>query len=519
MSVEISPTIFAIVPIRHESYRLPGKNFLDLNGKPLYWYILDTLLQTPEITKILIDTNSPIIEEGCQKYFGQHFNKDSSKSKLLIIDRPKSLSGPKVSTNDLIAHLLDNSELPNADVYLQTHVTNPFLTKETIQDALKKFTQNGLTQTDLKSKRKHDSMFSVNKWQTRLYNKTGTPINHNPNELIQTQELPPIYEDNSCFYIFTRKSFYKRHNRIGGKPYMYPIESKEESLDIDWEDDFILAELYLERRKLKKNREKIALITGVSGGIGWATAKRFKKEGWTVIGTDLYERDISDKSGDESYPYESYPYDRFIQADLSESSGPETIISNIIYREAKLDALINIAAMQKCQYVMQTRSRDWDQVMNCNLKSPFFLAQRAQPYLLSGKNERPGSIVNVSSIHAFQTSDQIAAYAASKAGLTGLTRNLAIEFGKCGIRVNAVCPGAVDTPMLKAGLSRGQFQKKGNEDELVEDLGKKHIMGKVGTPEEIASVIYFLANSEESSFIVGSNLIVDGGATIQLSSE
>jgi glucose 1-dehydrogenase len=126
--------------------------------------------------------------------------------------------------------------------------------------------------------------------------------------------------------------------------------------------------------------------------------------------------------------------------------------------------------------------------------------------------------VNVSSVHAVATSADIAAYAASKGASQALTRAMALEFARDGIRVNAILPGAVDTPMLHAGLMRGHVQGASVEERMA-DLGRRTVMGRVGKPEEIARAILFLADSEQSSFMTGQSMIVDGGATARLSTE
>lgn len=153
--------------------------------------------------------------------------------------------------------------------------------------------------------------------------------------------------------------------------------------------------------------------------------------------------------------------------------------------------------------------------MGSNLRSVFLGTKLAYPLL---KEAGGGAIVNVSSVHAIATSANIAAYAASKGGLLALTRAIAIEFAQDNIRANAILPGAVDTPMLRAGLGRGHVE---GDDILVrlDNLARKTVSGKVGKPEEIAHAIYFLADDTQSSFMTGQALIVDGGATARLSTE
>lgn len=500
--------IYVFIPIRHDSQRVSGKNYRLLGDKPLYRHIIDTILNIEEISGIIIDTNSPIIKSGLtQCYVDNH--------KIIIIDRKMDLCGHNISTNELINNFLENtctilhdSYLHESDlhdnIYIQTHVTNPFLRAETILDAIKIFKDNQDGDT-------HDSLLTVNEIRSRLYDSSLAEINHNRSNLCQTQDLSPVYEDNSCLYIFTAKSYYASgKNRVGVRPYFYVMHSKRETLDIDLEVDFLLAESYLmipttlkdQKQDHKKHDQKVVLITGVSGGIGWETAKRFKSEGWYAIGTDLEEREEADK-----------PYNRFIQCDLTHVCSYKSISDDIETTEGALDALINVAAIQDCSPYNELSVNRWDEIMHCNLRAPFFLAQGLSGLLAKTK----GSIVNISSVHALQTSDKIACYAISKAGINGLTRSLAIELGKHGIRVNGICPGAVDTPMLRAGLQRGHLGKSDVED-LVRGLGRRHILGKVGQPAEIASVVYFLASSD-ASFITGANIVVDGGATVLLGSE
>ena len=249
---------------------------------------------------------------------------------------------------------------------------------------------------------------------------------------------------------------------------------------------------------------KTVLITGVGGGIGHATARHFHEKGWRVIGVDR-------SNCREDFPSSGH----FIKADISQPDSVE-----VIFREAKnfhstLDVLVNNAAVQVAKPLVETTVEEWDSVMASNLRSVFLFVKLAHPLL---KAAGGGAIVNVSSVHAIQTSANIAAYAASKGGLLALTRAMAIEFAPDDIRVNAILPGAVDTPMLRAGFSRGHVGQ-GDIQERLDNLARKTVNGKVGRPEEIAQAIYFLADSEQSSFMTGQALVVDGGATARLSTE
>jgi len=246
--------------------------------------------------------------------------------------------------------------------------------------------------------------------------------------------------------------------------------------------------------------KKTVLITGVAGGIGSATAHIFANAGWHVIGVDLNETEINDVH-------------HFIQADVSDVKDSKRIFDEIGEREGQIDALVNNAAIQICKPLLETSPDEWDTVMATNVRSVYLAVRHAHPLMrLNG-----GAIVNVSSVHAIATSANIAAYAASKGALLALTRAIAIEFAPDKIRVNAVLPGAVDTPMLRAGLNREHIQGY-NTEVLMNELGTKHVIGRVGQPEEIGKTIMFLADCQ-SSFITGQSIIVDGGATARLSTE
>ncbi len=211
------PKLVALVPMRHESQRVPEKNYRPLAGKPLYAHILETLQQCLEIERIVVDTDSPIINQGIRDDFPG----------VVLIDRPQHLRGGHVPMNRVLLH--DVTEVP-AQFYLQTHSTNPLLKAGTISKALEKFFA---TFPD------SDSLFSVTQLQARLWNAETEPLNHDPAELIRTQDLAPVFIENSCLYVFERESFLQHGNRIGDSPIKFEIEP-DEAIDIDQESDFAL---------------------------------------------------------------------------------------------------------------------------------------------------------------------------------------------------------------------------------------------------------------------------------------
>jgi NAD(P)-dependent dehydrogenase (short-subunit alcohol dehydrogenase family) len=249
---------------------------------------------------------------------------------------------------------------------------------------------------------------------------------------------------------------------------------------------------------------KTVLITGAGGGIGRACVQHFAEKDWRVIGVDRFDFGAQfPKNG------------RSIQADISQPDSAEVIFQQTKDFHPTLDVLVNNAAVQVAKPLVETTVEEWDAVMASNLRSVFLFVKLAHPLM---KAAGGGAVVNVSSVHALQTSANIAAYAASKGGLLALTRAMAIEFAPDDIRVNAILPGAVDTPMLRAGLGRGHVGH-GDVQERLDNLARKTVSGKVGKPEEIAQAIYFLADNEQSSFMTGQALVVDGGATARLSTE
>ena len=217
--------LVALIPMRHHSQRVPGKNYRPLAGKPLFHHILGTMLGVPEINQVVVDTDSEPIMDDIRRLFPD----------VVLIARPEHLRADDVPMNDILLH--DTAQV-EADFYLQTHSTNPLLESETISHAITNF---------LSEYPNYDSLFSVTRWQTRLYAQDGTAINHNPLELIQTQDLPPVYEENSCLYLFTRQNLLKRHHRIGERPLMFEI-SAQEAWDIDEELDFAICDFLLQRR-------------------------------------------------------------------------------------------------------------------------------------------------------------------------------------------------------------------------------------------------------------------------------
>lgn len=216
----------------------------------------------------------------------------------------------------------------------------------------------------------------------------------------------------------------------------------------------------------------VVLVTGVAGWIGRATARRFAGHGWTVIGVD-----IKASEGIGGVEIDT--------ADMANDAEVRTLMRRIAETHGRLDALVNVAAIQIQKPMLDTSVDEWDITMAVNVKAAF-LAIKHGHSLLAKEN---GAVVNVSSVHAVATAANMAAYAASKGALVSLTKALSIELSPSNIRVNAVLPGVV---------------------------GTRSVSGRSGSPDEIASAIYFLADNKQSSFVTGEAFVVDGGASTRL---
>ena len=210
--------------MRHHSERVPGKNYRLLAGRPLYEYVLGSLSACPEVEAIVVNTDSPEIRAGIEVKFPH----------VVVLERPEHLREDSLPINEVLAY--DVNQV-SASYYLQTHSTNPLLRPETIQAAIAAF---------FGAYPDYDSLFSVTRRQTRLWDGTGRPINHDPQLLLRTQDLDPVFEENSCLYIFEQQLFRQRRNRLGQRPLLYEIDSQD-AWDIDDEWDFQVAEALLLR--------------------------------------------------------------------------------------------------------------------------------------------------------------------------------------------------------------------------------------------------------------------------------
>ncbi len=238
---------------------------------------------------------------------------------------------------------------------------------------------------------------------------------------------------------------------------------------------------------------KIAAVTGAASGIGAAACDALGREGYRVIGLDR-----------QSCPTAS-SCSEWVEVDLRDGEAAEAAFRTL----PDLDGLVNNAALQHDRPLVETTLNEWDAVMAVNLRAPFL----AVSICSSGLSRTRGSVVNITSVHAAATSAGVAPYAASKGALAAFTRAAAVELASHGVRVNAIAPGAVDTPALRDGFAR---HVASDPEEM---LRQRTPLGRIGQPVEIAAAVAFLLDGERSGFITGETLVVDGGAMARLSTE
>ena len=229
--------------------------------------------------------------------------------------------------------------------------------------------------------------------------------------------------------------------------------------------------------------DKVALVTGAASGLGLATVERFTQEGAKVLGIDV-------QAGTD-----------VLAVDVRDEAAVAAAVDEVVARHGRLDVVCNFAGVAGGGPVHMVDADDWDRVLAVNLKGTFLVCKHAlRPRL----EQRSGSIVNVASVEGLQGTEGGSSYNASKAGVVMLTKNMAIDYGRAGIRVNAICPGFIDTPMFRAVMGSDHMAKF--RDEYRDD----HMLGRFGRPEEIAAAALFLA-SDDASFVTGVALPVDGG--------
>ena len=247
-----------------------------------------------------------------------------------------------------------------------------------------------------------------------------------------------------------------------------------------------------------KLREHIAVVTGAGGGIGKSIAVAFAAEGAQVVVVDIdagagerTTKEILEKNGQAISFY----------TDVSDPDSVEKLAKSVVNKFGRIHIVVNNAAIQVSKTVIETTVEEWNRQMAVNVGGVFLCCRSFLPHL----RQTRGVIINLSSVNAFFVEPACAGYCATKAAIIGLTKAMAIDHGREGVRVHAICPGYID-----AGLAESYFQSQADPARARADAGKLHALGRIGRPDEVARLAVFLA-SEESSFMTGSPIIVDGG--------
>jgi len=218
--------ITALLPMKVNSERVPNKNFKVISGKPLFAWMLDTLCSIDFVDRVIINSDAN------KDIFGKYLE----NNKIVLRKRSPDLCGDTVSMNKIIEDDISSDE---NNIFLMTHTTNPLISKETFKKAIEIFTH--------RNKSLFDSLYSTTRFQGRFYYEGSVAINHNPDELLRTQDLPPVFLENSCLYLFEKDTFLQTKTRIGKKPILF-VTPQLESVDIDTEDDWLIASLLLSQK-------------------------------------------------------------------------------------------------------------------------------------------------------------------------------------------------------------------------------------------------------------------------------
>ena len=249
---------------------------------------------------------------------------------------------------------------------------------------------------------------------------------------------------------------------------------------------------------------KTAVVTGAGRGIGLGIAEAFAREGANVVIAEIDA--VTGAHAAESLSQQGASV-AFIETDVSQEGSVANMVRETVRRFGGVHALCNNAAVEVAKDFREMNTQEWELVLSVNLRSIYLCTQAVLPHFITAGG---GSVVNISSVQALASTGKVAAYTASKGGMLSMTRDLAQDFGKFNVRINAVCPGCIDTPMQDRAIARLP-----NPEKVMEDVCNSIPMKRTGKPREIAEAVLFLS-SARASYITGATLVVDGGLVTQL---
>ncbi len=247
-----------------------------------------------------------------------------------------------------------------------------------------------------------------------------------------------------------------------------------------------------------KLKDYCIVVTGAGSGIGRACAIELAKRGASIVVADINEEKARETLGSIR---EINDTSILCRVDVSNPDAVQSLVEETVSKFSRIDALVNNAAIQVNKTIEDITVEEWNRQLSVNLTGVFLCSKFSLPYL----KQTRGSIVNMSSVNGFYAEPFCAGYCATKAAIIGLTKAMAIDHGREGVRVNCICPGYID-----AGLAEAYFQDQPDPVQARIEAGKMHALQRIGTPEEVAKAVFFLI-SKEASFITGSSLVVDGG--------
>ncbi len=246
---------------------------------------------------------------------------------------------------------------------------------------------------------------------------------------------------------------------------------------------------------------KVALVTGGANGIGAATARKLAECDAAVY---ILDRDVKTGEASAAEITKTASKCEFLPCSVEDAQQVQAAVNSVARKHGQIDVLVSNAGIQSYGDVVSTSEADWDHLMSINLRGAFLVAKHVVPHML----KNGGAIVTVGSVQSFTAIANSVAYVTAKHALLGLTRAMALDYAQKGIRVNCVCPGAIDTPMLRWAASLST-----NPEEVIRTCDRMHAMGRIGRPQEVANAIAYLASSQ-ASFITGTALVVDGGMLV-----